>query len=143
MEKSKIVVGVLSTIALFTGVFFHIMHFPGAGMLMVAGMLSFAGPFMFMFTSTRIKQAKTAILKTTYGMIGLVTSIFTLGALFKIQHWPGALVVLGASVALAVVVVIPLLLINRKNLNQAESIGMPIVLFYMSSLLIYVLLAQY
>lgn len=94
------VVGAISASILNLGITFKFMHWPGAGVMIVLGLTSFALFFMPMLLRKKLKgeasERKTAM--NTLGASGL--TLFALGILFKIQHWPGAAVMLGLSVFL-------------------------------------------
>ena len=94
------VVGAISASILNLGITFKFMHWPGAGVMIVLGLTSFALFFMPMLLRKKLKgessERKTAM--NTLGASGL--TLFALGILFKIQYWPGADVMLGLSVFL-------------------------------------------
>lgn len=94
------VVGAISASILNLGITFKFMHWPGAGVMIVLGLTSFALIFIPMLLRKKLKgeasERKTAM--NTLGASGL--TLFALGILFKIQHWPGAAVMLGLSVFL-------------------------------------------
>ena len=94
------VLGAISASILNLGITFKFMHWPGAGVMIVLGLTSFALIFIPMLLRKKLKgepsERKTAM--NTLGASGL--TLFALGLLFKIQYWPGASVMLGLSVFL-------------------------------------------
>lgn len=94
------IVGAISASIINLGITFKFQHWPGAGVLIVLGLSTFALVFMPMLLRKKLKgeasDRKTVM--NTLGASGL--AIFSLGILFKIQHWPGAAVMLGVSVFL-------------------------------------------
>lgn len=100
-EKNVVgIVGALSASVLNLGITFKFMHWPGAGVMLVLGLTSFALIFMPMLLRKKLngEPSERKTIMNTLGAGGL--TLFALGILFKIQHWPGASVMLGISVFL-------------------------------------------
>jgi hypothetical protein len=94
------IIGAISASVLNLGISFKFMHWPGAGVMIVLGLTSFALVFIPMLLRKKLK-GEASVRKTlmnTLGASGL--TLFGLGILFKIQYWPGADVMLGLSVFL-------------------------------------------
>jgi hypothetical protein len=88
------------------GVLFKIQHWPGAGILIAVGELLLAVLLAIIGFST-LKTSKGNRMVTN--LAGTVSALgLTLGLLFKIQHWPGAGVMLFFSLILFFAVFIPL-----------------------------------
>lgn len=98
MKKVTFSFGLTSTILLLAGTIFKIMHWPGAGVMMVlgAGILVLAYLPMLLWHKLRESPSDERLMHLS-GFVGL--SLTTLGVLFKIMHWPGAgmMLVLGMS----------------------------------------------
>lgn len=103
MEKLKAILGATITIILTIGVLFKIMHWPGAGIMIVlsASALSLyiffaAGILQFKFMSF---EDKLSIFSSRTKLAGTSASVLVIGLLFKIMHWPGAgsMLVIGFS----------------------------------------------
>lgn len=94
------IVGAISASILNLGITFKFMHWPGAGVMIVLGLTSFALVFIPMLLRKKLKgeASEPKTLMNTLGASGL--TLFALGILFKIQYWPGADVMLGLSVFL-------------------------------------------
>lgn len=94
------IVGAISASVLNLGITFKFMHWPGAGVMIVLGLSTFALVFIPMLLRKKLKgeasERKTVM--NTLGASGL--TLFALGILFKIQHWPGAPIMLSISVFL-------------------------------------------
>jgi hypothetical protein len=90
---------ILSTIGLVLcalGFMFKVQHWPGAGALIV-----FGSTLLFIYFLLAVSEAEPGKKFTSF-LLNLGFAIFTLGTLFKIQHWPGAnlLLTLGLGVFL-------------------------------------------
>ena len=94
------IVGAISASVLNLGITFKFQHWPGAGVMIVLGLTSFALVFIPMLLRKKLKgeASERKTLMNTLGAVGL--TLFALGILFKIQHWPGAGIMLGLSVFL-------------------------------------------
>lgn len=92
--------------AFMTGVLFKIMHWPGAHMLIFIGMCLITYlliPYV-LFSKLKNSEIKPGIL--LLGFVPLI--IFISGLLFKIQHWPGANVLLTFGSIFLILVFVPL-----------------------------------
>jgi len=98
VKNSAGVVGAIAASMVNLGVTFKFQHWPGAGPLLVVGLTTFALIFLPMLLKRKIKNEPSArkAFMNACGALGL--SMFALGLLFKIQHWPYASVLLGLSV---------------------------------------------
>lgn len=94
------IVGAISASVLNLGITFKFMHWPGAGVMIVLGLSTFALIFIPLLLRKKLKgeESERKTVMNTLGASGL--TLFALGILFKIQHWPGASIMLGISVFL-------------------------------------------
>jgi hypothetical protein len=138
MKKTMIITGIASVSAFILGSFFKIMHWPGAGVLIVLG-IGFTSllflPLLFIL-KTRDKSSTREKLIT--GISALVGILLCLATLFNIMHWPngnGALWIV--AIALSVFVLIPVYLFTgiRNPDARLNTIVTSIVLFGASGLL--------
>jgi hypothetical protein len=90
--------GAISASILNLGITFKFQHWPGAGVMIVLGLTTFALIVVPMLLKRKLSSegSDRKTLMNTCGASGL--TLFSLGLLFRIQHWPGAAVMLGASV---------------------------------------------
>ena len=92
------ITGAISASVLNLGITFKFQHWPGAGVMLVLGLTSFALIFIPMLLRKRLKgeasERKTVM--NTLGASGL--TLFSLGILFKLMHWSGASVMLCLSI---------------------------------------------
>jgi hypothetical protein len=93
-------------------VLFKFQHWPFSGVLFTAGLACFSLLFVPMLFKQKSKQPGTNNLMNGAGAIGIAT--FSLGALFKMQHWPGAITLFIISPVLIFLVYFPLYMKNSS-----------------------------
>jgi hypothetical protein len=97
----------IGSIGFSSGILFKVMHWPGAGIILPAGIAFLALVFMPVLwynlkNKIESKLEKYAVLT---GIIG--GSLHFMAILFKIQHWPGAAIMLFISVIAIIFVFLP------------------------------------
>lgn len=106
------ILAILGGIFLMFGILFKIQHWPGASNLLVSGwgilLLLFLPIWLINYAIQSKNKKETGIY--AIGVIGVI--IFELSALFKIQHWPGASLMLIMGAILIVSVFLPLYVKN-------------------------------
>jgi hypothetical protein len=90
MKRMMIVSGALSAFGFFIGSLFKIMHWPGAGALMVLTVAVFSFVFLPILFTLKVREVKATREKWTLGIGTVVGILFSLSILFKVMHWPGA-----------------------------------------------------
>jgi hypothetical protein len=98
-EKNRTaVLGAVSASVINLGINFKFMHWPGAGVLLVLGLTTFALVFIPLLLGKKFRSGVSTrkLLMNCLGASGV--TLFALGVLFKIMHWPGASMMLIASV---------------------------------------------
>jgi len=102
------VLAIVGGVALMFGILFKIQHWPGASILLTTGwgilLLIFLPIWLIMHASKCSNKKETLIY--TIGVVGVI--IFELSALFKVQHWPGASIMLIFGAVLTATVFLPL-----------------------------------
>ena len=102
MKKSMYILGFIATVLFTTSILFKLMHWPGAGSLIVLGafMLIFVLlPIIALyFYKKEFSQYISYKLKYVFGFVGL--GLFLTGIVAKIMHWPGWGITLVVSVAI-------------------------------------------
>ncbi|HEX8516479.1 MAG TPA: hypothetical protein VF868_09795 [Bacteroidia bacterium] len=96
-KNAAMVASSISASVLSLGITFKFQHWSGAGIMIVLGLLAFAFIAVPLLLKQRLRSqgSERKTLMNTFGATGL--TLFSLGLLFKIQHWPGAAVMLGLS----------------------------------------------
>ena len=114
------IIAIIGCIAFIFGFLFKIQHWPGAGILLTFG-FSFIGLLLIpAILITKLRDAQEKHLHTTYviGAISLILYMF--GDLFKIQHWPGAAIMLILGAVGLTAVFLPMYV--TKVYKKAESV---------------------
>lgn len=124
MKKLTIISGAIASFAVIFGALFKVQHWPGANILLILGTLMLIFLFFPTFFYMQFKE-QTEKRGRFIAAAGLATAIMLcLGALFKIMHWPGAIVMINGFI-LFFVVFLPLYVINgiRNPLTKLSSIS--------------------
>lgn len=82
--------GIFCLSAFILGVLFKIMHWPGAGPLLVVSMVFFSLLVLPAYSVYKFRRSESKAEKGMHIMGGISVAFITLGVIFKIMHWPGA-----------------------------------------------------
>lgn len=131
MKKFMFISGGVST-ALFTmGCFFKVMHWPGAGMLLVSGAAFLCLFFLPLIFFNSLKENKMG-LQTLRVLIAVIFGIIiTAAVIFKVMHWPYANMLWSTSMFLLAFVYLPVHIIQWRRSEEKSST------MYLSALLIF------
>jgi hypothetical protein len=112
MKKVMINSGIAAATFFIIGSFFKFMHWPGAAILIMLGMVS--GAFIFLPLMFMTKRSETTESREKFLLaIGVVNGIiFCMYSLFKVQHWPYATILWFITLGLFSFVFIPLYFFN-------------------------------
>ncbi|MDF1572062.1 MAG: hypothetical protein P1P82_10635 [Bacteroidales bacterium] len=112
MKRTTYLLGLLGSLLTIVGALFKIMHWPGAGIIMVLGFMTVVLGFLplYFILSYREQTEKPNVIFPVVGYLSLLI-VFT-GAVFKIMHWPGAEMLLRASVIFLLVGFLPLYIVQ-------------------------------
>ena len=112
MKRTMKISGIAGTILLGFAALFKIIHWPGAGIMLVVGAFILAAVFLPSSLSVLYKESKSTKRILLFVSAFLAAFFFILGAIFKVQHWPlaGVMIVLAAFFA---IVFLPQLLASR------------------------------
>ncbi|MFM7730012.1 MAG: hypothetical protein ACKO6L_03150 [Flavobacteriales bacterium] len=118
MKKALNYVLVLASLLLVTGAIFKVLHCTGASMLIVSSLplLLFAGVPMALvgMNNHPISRAQ----KTLTGLISTVVLLFAFGAVFKVQHWPFANILMISSILLLCLFFVPVYFIQQRKISS-------------------------
>jgi len=126
MKKFMFILGMIAPSLLIIGTIFKIQHWPGAGVMIVLSLFLLGAIYLPVFVSIKIRDTRKQgkpVNKPIY-IFGLVAGIvFIAGAMFKLQHWPGAGVMIALSGVVTVAVFIPILVVQaiREKENQVQN----------------------
>lgn len=117
MKTFNTIFGAIISFFLMLGIFFKIMHWPGAGPLIVV-FSSFFSLYMIPVAIENIMNSEKKALTMINNIISAITGmILSVGLLFKIMHWPGASVMLVFGLFLGVIMILMLIIlfISKKE----------------------------
>lgn len=97
MKQTTKLFGIISSLLILVGVIFKTQHWPGAGVILMLGIVAFAAIYAILVFIDRQKSLKTSIAKTSNLFVLLAMVLISVGFLFKMQHWPGAGVIIYVS----------------------------------------------
>jgi uncharacterized membrane protein (DUF106 family) len=138
MKKTMKLIGLISMSMITVGALFKIQHWPGAGVLLIFGFL-FLGTIFFpsaLWVMKKESKLKGSLFIYLISIMGGILFIF--GILFKIQHYPGAGILLTIGFSIIGLVLIPAILISKlrdegaKNLHTAYIIGAISLIIYLA-----------
>lgn len=130
MKKTMIWSGTISVVALLCGSFFKIMHWAGAGPMLLLGIATLSLvflPLLFVLKARESQNMRDKMVAATGTLVGILVSLATL---FKIMHWPGASFLWLATSAVSILVFIPLFFFSgiRKPETKMNTIITTIIL---------------
>lgn len=107
MKKAMMITGILSAGILATGIFLKFMFLPGAGPMIVSGILSSSFIFLPLLFTTQVKEKESTLEKLVLGLGTAQLFLVSLHVLFKLMHWPGTMGWFYASVVFLLCIYIP------------------------------------
>jgi len=130
MKKIMIAGGVFSTFAFLSGSFFKVLHWPGAAVLLTLAVAVFSFFFLPMLFILKAKEVNTGLEKLVIALGTILGIMFCLSILFKVQHWPGASILVVTMVAFSFFIFIPLYFFSgyRKEETRLNTVLTSILL---------------
>lgn len=124
MKKPINITGLVLILLLLVGVIFKRLHLPGASIFLVVGMVFFILLYVPFYIGW-VYQAAKATERPSSKFIAVLTIIgivfMSLGAMFKIMHWPGALKSVWIGLAIVCIGITLFLIQNRKLFFESLS----------------------
>jgi hypothetical protein len=136
MKQKIYILGLIAAAILFFGTLFKIMHWPGAGWLLVSGMTFLVFAFLPAALVNHYRQEGNRQNMSLYIITWVTCLIVFSSMLFKIMHWPGAGILLIISLPFPYLVFLPVFLIvtsKNKNFNIYNTVFVLFLLAAMSS----------
>jgi hypothetical protein len=127
MKNFTYVFGLSSALIAIVGALFKRMHWPGSGILLAVGIMLIVLVFLplYFVTSYREQAEKK---NPVYPIVGYLTlALLLAGALFKIQHWPGAGSLILAGTGFLIIGFVPLYVVNAFQRAGKEKVALPYV----------------
>lgn len=118
MKKVISIVGLIASLMVIMGVFFRVNHIQGAGILLVLGIsiVSLAVLPMLAYTSIVAKEDTQTTLTSMVGYLSAMS--MGMGGLFKLMHWPGAMLLFWSGVLVLLLGFMPLITIRSYRLAE-------------------------
>lgn len=140
MKTAVSITGYFSLSLIIVGSLFKIQHWPGAGPFIILGTSIFASIFMVFYFIHRImnRQGLVDVLEAVFFCFAV--SVFTIGMLFKVLHWPGAGPMLIAGMGAFAAIYLPIAFVRFYKEKQYQS-GMMILHLLMGAAAISMTLA--
>lgn len=120
MKTTMKITGNISLAMLGIGTIFKIMHWPGAGVLLVFGFFVLCAIFFPMAVHTNYKKSEKKQNLFLHVAILVGGVFFMAGVLFKIMHWPGASPLLLIGYLVLLCLYLPTLLV--VNIRKEQSV---------------------
>jgi len=120
MKQKIYILGVITSIVIFMGTIFKVNHWPAAGIMLTAGMVTFVLVFLPLALIDSYRGDENKLNKPLYIVTGVTGFVIFTGMLFKIRHWPYAGPLLSIALIFPYVVFLPVFFIvtlRNKNFN--------------------------
>ncbi len=142
MKNFTYVFGLTSAIVTIVGSLFKKMHWPGAGILITVGMMLIVFVFLPLYFITNHKE-QVERKNPVYAIVGYLTiALLLVGAVFKIQHWPGANMVIYASIGFLLIGFVPLYVVNAFQKSGKEKANLPYIVMLLVGISIVMLFSN-
>lgn len=121
MKNTMKISGIAGTVLLGLATLFKIQHWPGAGYMMSLGALILA--FIFLPSALNVLWKETHNRKRLFLFISAFFAgiLLIFGTLFKIQHWPGAEIILILAALSGILFFIPALTLSRLKDQETKA----------------------
>lgn len=113
MKKVLKLSGMLTAGLTVAGAIFKTMHWPGAGILILAGGLSFSLVFLPLLIAIKMRDDASKMDKAVFSVGFFLGMMMSLGLVFKLMHWPYANILMMTGVLLFTAVYVPLYFFSR------------------------------
>ena len=131
MKKATGIIGIAASTLIIAGVAFKIMHWQGASILLVLGLIS-VGIFVLPLMAIMEWQGKKDHLQKATSTIGYISAmLLTFATLFKLFHWPGGDKLNYIGFAALGLIFLPMFAYKRYKFaeNKLLSISLSMIIF--------------
>lgn len=112
MKKIMLVSGTFSAFILTIGILFKFMHWPGAAVMILSGILILSFVFLPLLFILKAKEKKDSKDKIIIALGAIASISMSLGILFKIMHWPFANILCISAIVIMVLLFLPIYYIS-------------------------------
>jgi hypothetical protein len=137
MKKTMNTVGLIASISIVLGAIFRFQHILGANVLLILGVIMISFVFLPLMFTLKLRES-TEKRDRTILLLGCVISILmVIGTTFKLMHWPGSNVLLGASMVCLLFAFVPIYLFTglRNPITKVNTLVNAILIIAGSGLL--------
>jgi hypothetical protein len=131
MKQKIYILGLITAIIISTGIILKVNHWPGAGILITAGILILVFIFLPAALINNYKAEGNSQNRLLYIVTWITCLVVFIGMLFKVMHWPYAGVGLMIALPFPYIVFLPVFLIvtsKNKNFNIYNTVFVLILL---------------
>lgn len=108
MKKVMILSGAFSAFTFIIGSLFKIMHWPGAAVMLLTGIVFFCFLFLPILSILKVKEQKQSKDKLLIGIATIFGIVICLATLFKVMHWPFATMLWSSSLGILFFLFLPI-----------------------------------
>ncbi len=137
MKKFIYITGIASANLMFLGAMFKVQHWPGAGVMLTLSVFLFCFCFLPFALYHSYQNSSPKKYKSLYIVTFIVFFIVFISALFKVQHWPGAGVLMFISIPIPFVLFLPIYLIQTRKDKNYSMVNFMGVMFAMTFLAVF------
>ncbi len=121
MKNTMKISAIAGTLLLGFAALFKIMHWPGAGIMIILGALALA--FVFMPSALTVLWKETHSTRSLFLYVSafIAGMFFIIGVVFKIQHWPASGLILSLAMASGALLFLPALLAAKLQDEENRS----------------------
>jgi hypothetical protein len=131
MRNSIYITGIICLAITLVATIFKIMHWPGAGILLIAGIGSLTIIYLPIAYVKLKKNTDDKLLKFLYTAALISFAIDFIGAIFKIMHWPGAEKMMIIGIPLPFILFLPVYIVYHNKRKLKTDLNFFAVLMFM------------
>lgn len=138
MKKIMLDSGGFSVATLTLGIFLKFMHWPGAAVCILLGVIILSFVFLPLMFTLKAKEQQSNKDKFVAGTGTLAAILMSLGVMFKMMHWPGANMLCSIALVIVLVVFLPIYFFSgiRNPQTKVNTIVSSVLLFAGCSLVL-------
>ena len=125
MKQKIYIIGVVTVITVFLGAVFKVNHYPGASVLLTAGIASLVFLFLPLALASHYRSAESRKNLTLYVVTYITCLVIFISMLFKLLHWPYSGLLLTIALPFPYVVFLPVFITvtsRDKNFNVYNTV---------------------
>jgi len=115
MKQKIYILGVVTALIIFSGVIFKVNHWPGAGYMLILGIVALILVFLPLSLRNHYKAEGNKQNLLLHVVTWLTCFVVFTGMLFKIMHWPGAGIAMSISIPFPYIVFLPAFLVTTSK----------------------------